>query len=95
MSDSEDTTVFERIRRPRKSYDGDDRRAPPPFDVMKWLPLALACIAGVSGYTEIASDVKHMGKDVERIESAHEKDMNSYLGWNKSISERVRELERE
>ncbi len=92
--DDSEQTLWQRYKPvTRRSYEGDDRRAPPPFDAMKWLPLVLACIAGVSGYTKLQADVAHQKEALLRVESQHEKDMASYLGWNKAISERVRDIE--
>ena len=93
MPESEDTTMWQRVK-PRRRYEGEDRRCPEPVNWLAWLPLALAVLAGVTGYVRTQANVETLQRDMGRMEAQHKEDMTSYQGWNKSISERVRELER-
>ena len=61
---------------------------------MKFWPLLAAVVAGIVGYVETKHEVRTLHRDLERMEEQHARDMSDYLGWNKSISERLRELER-
>ena len=94
METDPDQTLWQKVRKPRAHYEGDERRAPDPPDWKAYLPLALAILAGVSGYVRMQASVETLQRDLQRQEDTHKEDMTSYLGWNKSISERLRELER-
>ena len=98
MADFDDTDELERTRwekirgrpsrsRSRSSYEGDDRREATSPNLIAYLPLALACLAGVAGYVQMGADVATLKRDVSNAEQA-------FRTWNVSISERVRELER-
>lgn len=43
-----------------------DRRSPSPADWLKWLPLALAVVAGIAGYVRTQADVEVLRRDVDR-----------------------------
>ena len=97
MPESEDTTMWQRVK-PRRRYEGEDRRGPEPIN---WIPvialgvtLLTLAISGLTGYVKTQAETETLRRDMGRMEAKHKEDMASYLGWNKSISERVRELER-
>jgi len=83
----EDSTVVRQIRSAlkRERYP-DDRREPPKVNLMAYLPLVLACLAGVAGYVE-------RGAELKALQSSHAELKEQFVEWNKSISGRVRELE--
>lgn len=95
MADDTERTVIRQLRSvlQREKYEGD-RRSPPPVNWLAYLPLALAVLAGVAGYVRMESTVAEQGRMIERVEATHDKDMSAYQSWNKSISERLRHLER-
>ena len=77
MSD-DDTTVWQKVRRkrPHDDYAGPERRGPEPLtitDYMKFLPLAAAVIAGVTGYTKLESKVETLTRDMDRAIVANDK----------------------
>lgn len=88
MTESDDPTIVRHVRRAlqRERYP-DDRRAPPPVNWLAWLPLALACLTGVAGYVKTQAKVDENTRDLERVE-------RTYQDWNRTISERVRDLEK-
>lgn len=90
----EDTTMWQRVRKPRREYEGPERRHE-PAELMKYWPLLLAIAGGTVGYVETKFEVRQLRKDLTRQETEHTKDMQDYLGWNRSISERLRDLERQ
>lgn len=85
----DDSTIVRGVRKAlqRERYP-DDRRAPQPVNWIAYLPLLLACLAGVAGYVRTQAKVEENTRDIERIE-------RTYTEWNRSISERVRDLERQ
>lgn len=89
MSDDLDTTTINRVirRMKRDSYEGQERRAPQPADIPKWAGIVIAIVAAVSGYATLRADVRHAIEDQQELNVR-------FVEWNKSISERVRELER-
>lgn len=82
--DSEETTVWERVRKPRRvqsdGYSGQDRRSPPPHEVLKWLPLGAVIIAGLSGYFKMESQVEFNDR---RIEELRETDRGQWVEISK------------
>ena len=61
---------------------------------MKYLPIVVIAGSALTGYVTLQGEVKYLRETVSRIEAQHDKDMQDYLGWNKSISERLRDVER-
>jgi hypothetical protein len=90
MHDDEYDSTWDRVRRGfhRTRYEGEEKRSPPSFDFIRWLPLALACLSGVYGYATLTADVRTLQRDMSNLEQVHR-------DWNKSISDRVRDLERQ
>lgn len=85
----DDNTVVRSVRRAlQRERFPDDRRAPPQVNWLAYLPLLLACLAGVAGYVRTQAKVEELDRNLERVE-------RTYTEWNRSISERVRDLERE
>jgi hypothetical protein len=99
MSDDElEQTVWQKVRHPRRRYEGEDKRAPEPITIGTLIPYAAllgTIVSGVAGYVTLTNDVKYMAKEQVRLQEQHDRDMEDYLGWNKGISERLRELERQ
>ena len=93
MDDTLTMRVMKRVRKENK-YDGEERRGKQGTDMMKYLPLLLACLSGVWGYATLVGDVRYLSTSLDRVGSEHKEDMTSYLGWNKDINQRLRALER-
>ena len=87
MSDDEETTVWQRVKRPRLPAGVEsDRRGHQPAtiaDALKWLPLAIAVVGGVAGYTRLQADVEVLRRDMDSAirdaEKQHDK-IDSRIG---------------
>lgn len=92
---SDDPTLVRQVKQALKKerHEGEDRHSSPP-DYAKWLPLLLAIIGGTAWAVRLEGIALANEKAAARVEKAHDKDMANYLEWNKTISERLRDLER-
>ena len=59
--------VTERINRER--YQGPERRDN-PSDILKWLPLAIAVVAGLAGYFRMEAQVQVNQRDIAELREA-------------------------
>ena len=62
---SEDTTVWQRVKRPRLPEGvPHDRRSPPPTDYLKWLPLIIVVATGFAGHITQQVEQRHLQEKV-------------------------------
>lgn len=89
---SEVTLITKALRRLKKDqYNGDNQRRPRQItitDILPWVSLIGVCVLGINQFATMASNIEHLESNLLRLENVH-------IEWNKSISERVRELEKE
>lgn len=84
----DDSTIVNRIARAvtRNQYSGEDRRNT-PVNYLAFLPLLVVVLTGITGYVKNSAKVEELDRNLQRLE-------RTYESWNRSISERVRDLER-
>jgi len=85
--DELEQTRWDKFRGRRSRYEGDERRGASPPNLLAYLPLLIACLAGVAGYVQMGADVKTLRRDVDESKQ-------QFRDWNVSISQRVRDIER-
>ncbi len=95
--DEEEKTIISRtvdkaLKRQRE-WSGQDRREPPMIsDGVRWLVGVAAPVIGA--LIVMYSTQQVLSSKVEAIKEKHREDMGVYQNWNRSISDRVRHLER-